>query len=143
MALDALQEQYNILICKSAGNCRNFLAHRPKGRIHEGADSVLSLVVGSMAQEKGTYDFADIDNPSPFTRVGPGPEFIIKPEVAHYGGNAGIDDHGHLTMSGVKSFSNNGTTVRNCGTSFSTPRIAALATGLYQELDEEFDPLFN
>ena len=27
------------------------------------------------------------------------------------------------------------------GTSFSTPRIAALATGLYQELDEEFDPL--
>lgn len=141
MALDALQEQYNILICKSAGNCRNFLAHRPKGRIHEGADSVLSLVVGSMAQEKGTYDFADIDNPSPFTRVGPGPEFIIKPEVAHYGGNAGIDDHGHLTMSGVKSFSNNGTTVRNCGTSFSTPRIAALATGLYQELDEEFDPL--
>ena len=141
MALDALQEQYNILICKSAGNCKNFTSHRPKGRIHEGADSVLSLVVGSMAQEKGPYDFADIDNPSPFTRVGPGPEFIIKPEVAHYGGNAGIDNHGQLTISGVKSFSTSGATIRNCGTSFSTPRIAALATGLYQELDEAFDPL--
>ena len=141
MALDALQEKYNILICKSAGNCTNFVSHRPKGRIHEGADSVLSLVVGSMAQEKGEYDFADIDNPSPFTRVGPGPEFIIKPEVVHYGGNAGIDDHGHLTMSGVKSFSSNGATIRDCGTSFSTPRVAALATGLYQELDESFDPL--
>lgn len=141
MALDALQEQYNILICKSAGNCRNFASHRPKGRIHEGADSVLSLVVGSMAQEKGPYDFADVDNPSPFTRVGPGPEFIIKPEVVHYGGNAGVDNHGQLAISGVKSFSTSGAIVRNCGTSFSTPRIAALATGLYQELDEAFDPL--
>lgn len=141
IALDALQEQYNILICKSAGNCKNFISNLPKGRIHEGADSVLSLVVGSMAQEKGTFDFADVDNPSPFTRVGPGPEYIIKPEVAHYGGNAGIDNRGNLVVSGVKSFSMNGTTVENVGTSFSTPRIASLATGLYQELDEDFDPL--
>lgn len=141
VALDALQEQYNILICKSAGNCKNFTMHLSKGRIHEGADSVLSLVVGSMAHKKRTFDFADIDNPSPFTRVGPGPEFIIKPEVAHYGGNAGIDDHGKLVISGVKSFSTNGTTIENVGTSFSTPRVASLATGLFQELDEKFDPL--
>ena len=141
MALDALQEQYNILICKSAGNCQNFAMHLPKGRIHEGADSVLSLVVGSMAHKKGQFDCADIDNPSPFTRVGPGPEFIIKPEVAHYGGNAGTDNHGKLVISGVKSFSTNGTTIENAGTSFSTPRVASLATGLFQELDEKFDPL--
>lgn len=141
MALDALQEQYNILICKSAGNCQNFAMHLPKGRIHEGADSVLSLVVGSMAHKKGQFDCADIDNPSPFTRVGPGPEFIIKPEVAHYGGNAGTDNHGKPVISGVKSFSTNGTTIENAGTSFSTPRVASLATGLFQELDEKFDPL--
>ncbi len=65
VALDALQEQYNILICKSAGNCKNFAMHLSKGRIHEGADSVLSLVVGSMAHKKGQFDCADIDNPSP------------------------------------------------------------------------------
>ena len=141
VALDALQEQYNILICKSAGNCKNFTMHLSKSRIHEGADSVLSLVVGSMAHKKRTFDFADIDNPSPFTRVGPGPEFIIKPEVTHYGGNAGIDDHGKLVISGVKSFFTNGTTIENVSTSFSTPRVASLATGLFQELDEKFDPL--
>ncbi len=141
IALDDLQTKYNILICKSAGNCANFMTGHPKGRIHEGADSVRSLVVGSVAQAKGPNDYAEVDNPSPFSRVGPGPEFIIKPEVAHYGGNAGVDQNGKLSTTGVISFSKDGTPAKGVGTSFSTPRIAALATGLYQELDEDFDPL--
>lgn len=141
IALDDLQTKYNILICKSAGNCSNFIYGRPKGRIHEGADSVRSLVVGSVAQAKGPDDFADVDNPSPFSRVGPGPEYIIKPEVSHYGGNAGVDKSGTLVTTGVKSFSKDGNLSSSVGTSFSTPRIASLATGLYQELDEAFDPL--
>jgi hypothetical protein len=141
IALDDLQEQYNILICKSAGNCSDFASGLPKGRIHEGADSVRSLVVGSVAQEKGPYDFSEVGNPSPFSRIGPGPEFIIKPEVSHYGGNAGINKHGEIVTTGVKSFSSNGDMASGVGTSFSTPRIASLATGLYQELDEAFDPL--
>ena len=91
IALDELQTKYNILICKSAGNCKNFISGRSKGRIHEGADSVRSLVVGSVAQAKGPHDLSEVDNPSPFSRIGPGPEYIIKPEVAHYGGNAGVD----------------------------------------------------
>ena len=141
IALDALQEKYNILICKSAGNCRNFACGQPKGRIHEGADSVLSLVVGSVAQEKGPEDFSEIDNPSPFSRLGPGPEYIFKPELAHYGGNAGVNTLGEIVTTGVKSFSENGELSCGVGTSFSTPRIASLATGLYQELNEDFDPL--
>ena len=141
IALDDLQDKYNVLICKSAGNCNNFEIGRPRGRIHEGADSVRSLVVGSVAHKKSTDDFSDIDNPSPFSRMGPGPEYIIKPEVSHYGGNAGVDVNGKLKITGVKSFDMNGNLVSDAGTSFSTPRIAALATGLYQELDETFDPL--
>lgn len=141
IALDDLQTKYNILICKSAGNCTNFLMGCPKGRIQEGADSVRSLVVGSVAQDKGTYDYAEIDNPSPFSRVGPGPEYIIKPEIVHYGGNAGLDKNGNLTTTGITSFSKNGNLSKSVGTSFSTPRIASLVTGLYQELDEDFDPL--
>ena len=85
IALDAIQDEYNVLICKSAGNCKNFTVNRPKGRIHEGADSVRSLVVGSIAHEKGRYDYAEVNDPSPFSRVGPGPEYIIKPEISHYG----------------------------------------------------------
>lgn len=141
IALDDLQEKYNVLICKSAGNCKNFCAGIPKGRIHEGADSVRSLVVGSVAHSKSSFDYAEIDNPSPFSRVGPGPEYIIKPEISHYGGNAGVDPQGEMVVSGVKSFDLDGNIVSDAGKSFSTPRIAALATGLYQELDEDFDPL--
>lgn len=141
IALDDLQDKYNILICKSAGNCRNFISGHPKGRIHEGADSVRSLVVGSIAHAKGPDDYADVDNPSPFSRVGPGPEYIIKPEVSHYGGNAGVDKNGELVTTGITSFSKDGGLARSVGTSFSTPRVASLATGLYQELNEAFDPL--
>lgn len=141
IALDALQTKYNILICKSAGNCTNFVSGRPKERIQEGADSVRSLVVGSVAQAKGPNDLSEVDNPSPFSRIGPGPEYIIKPEVAHYGGNAGVDKNGLLSMTGVTSFSKDGGLSKSVGTSFSTPRVAALATGLYQKLDEDFDPL--
>jgi len=139
--LDHIQEMYNVLICKSAGNCENFISGRPKGKLHKGADSILSLVVGSIAHDKGPYDFAEIDNPSPFSRIGPGPEFIIKPELVHYGGNAGIKSDGTVVRTGVKSFSMNGKIMQAAGTSFSTPRIAALATGLYQEIKQEFDPL--
>lgn len=141
IALDALQDEYNVLICKSAGNCRNFESNRPKGRVHEGADSIRSLVVGSFAHKKGTYDYAEINDPSPFSRVGPGPEFIIKPEVSHYGGNAGVDPLGNTVTTGVKSFAKDGTLAQGVGTSFSTPRITALAAGIQQELSEDFDPL--
>ena len=141
IALDALQDEYNVLICKSAGNCRNFESSRPKGRVHEGADSIRSLVVGSFAHKKGTYDYAEVNDPSPFSRVGPGPEFIIKPEVSHYGGNAGVDPLGNTVTTGVKSIAKDGTLAQGVGTSFSTPRITALAAGIQQELSEDFDPL--
>lgn len=141
ISIDALQDKYNVLILKSAGNCSNFLQGHPKGRIHEGADSVRSLVVGSLAHERDQNDLSDADNPSPFSRIGPGPEFIIKPEISHYGGNAGIDKNGALCTTGVKSFSKAGSLSTSIGTSFSTPRVASLAAGIYQELNEEFDPL--
>ena len=141
IALDALQDEYNVLICKSAGNCVNFLSSKPKGRIHEGADSVRSLVVGSVAHDKKKFDFSEPGDPSPFSRIGPGPEYIIKPEISHYGGNAGVGSDGLLTTTGVKSFSKEGSLSSSVGTSFSTPRITSLAAGLYQELNEEFDPL--
>ena len=141
IALDSIQDEYNVLICKSAGNCENFTVSRPKGRIHEGADSVRSLVVRSVAHKKGKYDYAEVNDPSPFSRVGPGPEYIIKPEVSHYGGNAGIDPKGRVVTSGVKSFSKEGELAQGVGTSFSTPRITALAAGLQQELNEDFDLL--
>jgi hypothetical protein len=139
--LDHMQEMYNVLICKSAGNCDNFIKGFPRDRLNNGADSILSLVISSIAHKRDQYDIAEVDNPSPFSRIGPGPEFIVKPELVHYGGNAGVDSDGSLIVTGVKSFSTNGEIIQSAGTSFSTPRIAAIATGLFQEIKQEFDPL--
>lgn len=142
IALDDIQDKYKILICKSAGNCTNFAFNKPKGRLHQGADSIRSLVVGSLAHKKCGYDKVPEFYPSPFSRLGPGPEYIIKPDISHFGGNAGIGENGKIIPNGVKSFSPSGEITKAAGTSFSTPRIAALATALYQELSGEFNPLF-
>lgn len=141
IALDEIQDDYNVLICKSAGNCTNFARGLPLGKIHEGADSVRSLVVGSVADSKGGVDISEPNNPSPFSRKGPGPAYIIKPDIVHYGGNAGVDSKGNIIESGVYLFSKDGIIVEKAGTSFSTPRVASLAAGLTNEMDEEFDPL--
>jgi len=141
IALDKLQDQYGILICKSVGNCCNYLRNEKPGRLHQGADSVRSIVVGSIAHKKSTYDLAEVDNHSPFSRIGRGPSYIIKPELVHYGGNAGINSDGKYSQTGVKSFSVDGGITQAIGTSFSTPRISSLAAGLLQEMSEEFDPL--
>jgi hypothetical protein len=140
-ALDNLQEELDILICKSAGNCRNYMRQLPVQRITKSADSLRSLVVGSIAHAKGEYDLSPAESPSPFSRVGYGPSHTIKPDVTHYGGNSGLHPNGSITFTGVKSFSPTGGIVSNVGTSFSTPRVSALISGITGRLAEDFDPL--
>ena len=140
MALDNIQDENNVLIIKSAGNCTNFTRQLPKSRIAQSADSVRSVVVGSLAHAKGPYDYAEVDAPSPFTRIGPGPGSIVKPDVVFYGGNAGMNA-GKLEKTGIKSFSIDGTPAYNVGTSFSTPWVSRMAAELTHLVKEEFDPL--
>lgn len=140
IALDEIQDEYGILINKSAGNCACRKNEGEKERISAGADSVRSLVVGSVAHEKNVHDYSEVDHPSPFSRIGPGPEYIIKPDVCHYGGNCG-SENGCRTFTGVKSFSADGGVRSQAGTSFSTPRVSALAAALHQRIDCAFDPL--
>ena len=132
MALDFLQKQYRILICKSAGNIS---VEFPGKRLTNGADSVRSLVVGSIADSTNAYykDEAKIGQRSPFSRIGPGPEFLTKPDLVHYGGNA---------HTGVDSFSIYGYQgAAYMGTSFSTPRVTSLAANLASRLNRPFDPI--
>lgn len=140
MALDSIQDEFNVLIIKSAGNCTNFAKQLPKGRIAKSADSVRSLVVGSLAHQKGLHDYADPDTPSPFTRVGPGPGSIVKPDLVFYGGNAGMDGT-RVCTTGVPSFSPDGRISKMPGTSFATPWITRMAAELSYSMKEEFDPL--
>ena len=142
IALDEIQELNRVIICKSAGNCRNFEKSKPPSRIAISADSVRSIVVGSIAHEKCETDLADINCHSPFSRVGPGPQHIIKPDLVHYGGNIGLSASGITLPNGVHSFGNDGKLTSNCGTSYSTPRVSALAAELNHNLDGKFDPIF-
>lgn len=139
-ALDNIQEIYGVIICKSAGNCTKFLNGNPKSRISKSADSVHSLVVGSIAHKKKTNDLVEINYPSPFSRIGKGPSNIIKPELVSYGGNAGVNN-GNITRTGVNSISPDGHLVSDIGTSFSTPRVSALLASLSMNINESFNPL--
>ena len=141
IALDSLQDECNILICKSAGNCTNFALGEPIGHLHEGADSVRSLVVGSLAFSSEDGDIAKKNNPSPFSRIGPGPAYIVKPDLVHFGGNACLDSKGNIKETSNPTIGMGAKTIYSSGTSFSTPRIAALAAELTNDIKEDFDPL--
>jgi len=130
IALDALQDEFDILIIKSAGNS----SHGVTRRISNSADSIRALTVGSITQEDG---MVPKDYLSPFSRIGRGPCSIIKPEVVHYGGNLSASG----SILGVSSLDTDGEIIQNAGTSFSTPRISGIASTLHNVIDEKFDPL--
>lgn len=137
-SLDDLQDEFNVLIVKAAGNCKNFLKAAPRGRITEASESIRTLVVGSLAHDKRSHDIAAYNHPSPFTMIGPGCSNVIKPDLVHYGGNVGMKD-GTPDINGMKSFSLDGKLHRAVGTSYSAPRVAALAAELAGSIKEEFD----
>ena len=141
MALDNIADENNVLIIKSAGNSTAFLRGGEHECITKMADSVRAIVVGSIAGEKGQYDLAEVATPSPFTRCGPGPAYIIKPDLVAYGGNAGIRPDGTATTTGVRVLNRTGVVARATGTSFSTPWIARIAADLNHLLAGDFDPL--
>ncbi|WP_336783484.1 S8 family peptidase [Paenibacillus illinoisensis] len=148
--LDRIQDEYNILICKSAGNdADSFLIGDEPKRISIGADSVRSLTVGSISRYADNFGFSKENHPAPYSRIGRGPSAIIKPDVVHYGGDVfslsaaptSIVDYENK---GERSILADGSVKIEPGTSFSTPKIAKLLAELYLSLDmnpETFDPL--
>jgi hypothetical protein len=79
IALAAIQAEFAVLLGKYAGNWENLLTSHPVGRLHQGTDSVCSLAAGSFAHNMGKYTLARVDNLSPFSRIGSGPEFPFRP----------------------------------------------------------------
>ena len=129
VVLDHLQKTYGVLIFKSAGNGGNFMKKLPKGKLYHGSDSLLSVVVGAINDERYA---------SNYSRIGLGPKGTIKPDLASYGGELLLGDNGQMIMKGVKSFSKNGNIASSSGTSFATARISSLATIIYQNICKDF-----
>lgn len=142
IALDDIQDSYKVDIVMSAGNyTKPPLRKWPpiddlcgEDRVTSPADSVRAIVVGSIANI-GISGYVDKDMPSPFSRKGPGANFLTKPDVVHYGGNCMSNLHYEGT--GVVSFDVNGNLVEGIGTSYSAPAITALYAGLRNGVIEE------
>ena len=58
-------------------------------RISPPADAALSVSVGSLSDTSNPPTASPAEYPSPFSRRGPGPGMLVKPDVVHYGGTCG------------------------------------------------------
>ena len=119
--LDRIQDEYQVQIFIAAGNFEDAIRKWPtdieyNDRITTPADSIRGITVGSIALDKGAVD---INEPSPFSRKGPGANFINKPDIVDYGGN--INEDGSISGCGIVSFDTDGNYIEGIGTSYSTP----------------------
>ena len=90
------------------------------GRITSPADSVLGVTVGSISHIDYPAKGPGKNCPSPFSRHGAGPNYIIKPDFVHFGGTC-FTDLSH--QAGIRSVSLNGS-AEDIGTSFATPLVS-------------------
>lgn len=141
IAVDGLQDEFNVMIVNSAGNFTTAPLHpwrRPDlnddDRIVAPADSLRALTVGSIAHLARTNACAAPGEPSPFTRKGPGAAFVPKPDVSHIGGNSTHDLQ--YTQMGVLSIDASGNVAETIGTSFAAPSVALAAAQLAAALEE-------
>ena len=139
--LDDLQARFEVVIFTSAGNCGRFMRGYAPGRVAVSGDSLLAMTVGSATHERPDERYVEVDHRSPFSPVGPGPARVVKPEVVHYGGNAAIGKGSRPVYAGVPVMTPAGGVALTQGTSFSAPRVAALAAGLAQTMEGEPSPL--
>ncbi|EDU3151682.1 S8 family peptidase [Salmonella enterica subsp. enterica serovar Saintpaul] len=101
-------------------------------RISAPGDSVRALTVGSVAHVDCADSIVKANQPSSFSRRGPGPSCIPKPEVTHFGGNcrANLD----FSDLGIFAIGDNGHLSESVGTSLSTPLISSIAASTWHEL---------
>lgn len=142
--LDKFQKENNCICIIAAGNIEQShalrrwppQAHEPinEQRISSPGDSVLGVTVASVAHVNGIVNRFE---PSIFSRSGPVANYILKPDLCHFGGNH-IQNGLALTSLGVTSLGMNSDARcaygQDCGTSFATPLVATIAANLWQHI---------
>lgn len=138
--LDEMHDKYGCLFVVAAGNQRQVqywptATNQYKGmnRISSPGDSVRSLTVGSIAHKETPKTLAKKGGVSPFSRIGPGPCHVPKPELVHFGGNNSAN--GSYQQTGVLSIGPNDKIYESIGTSFSTPIVSSQAAAVWHYLD--------
>jgi len=135
MKLDELQDRFGVLFTIAAGNyttlpLRGWPPENLAGadRLCAPGDSTRAITIGSLAHVHNAGSRVQSEEPSPFSRRGPGGSFCPKPEVVHYGGNC--DSSGRFLQTGVVSVNSNRELAENVGTSFAAPLVCTLLANL-------------
>lgn len=131
VALDRLQDEHDVTFILAAGNYQDkpYRGWPPDDlgeddRICAPADSVRAIVVGAAAHRDHSSSRVKAGHPSPFSRRGPGPLYLPKPELSHIGGNC--NPAGSCNQIGVLSIDGRGNLAEDIGTSFATPLVSTL-----------------
>jgi len=146
VALDRLQEQHEVTFVIASGNfqIQPYRGWPPEDlgeidRICAPADSLRAIVVGSVSHLDHASARVNAGCPSPFTKRGPGPLYLPKPDISHLGGNC--DANGVCTQIGVLSVDGKGNLVENLGTSFAAPLVTTLHANLIDNISEQSSSL--
>ena len=143
--LDNLQEKYQVSFVISAGNYTSrplldyprTLEQEEKGRITSPADSVLGVTVGAVSHVDHKKSGLIKNHPSAFSRNGSGPNYVIKPDLVHYGGACSTDGS-HIA--GIRSI-NGKESVEDIGTSFSAPLVSRTLAQIYHYITPTPSPV--
>ena len=143
--LDNLQEKYLVSFVISAGNyVTPPLLDYPRtqqqlaaGRITAPADSVLGITVGAVSHVGYQWNGPSQHHPSAFSRHGAGPNYIIKPDLIHYGGSCSTD---MTDRKGIRSLNGVGS-VENLGTSFAAPLVSRTLAQIYHQITPTPSPV--
>lgn len=138
--LDYIQDKYHVQIFVSSGNIntlplRNWPPQKGIGehdRLISPADSVRAITVGSVALYDSTDSIVRENEPSPFSRRGPGANYIVKPDIVDYGGN--LSASYRIDGLGIKGLDSDGKVIEGNGTSYSTPRSLQKYASIYEEM---------
>lgn len=138
--LDYIQDKYHVQIFVSSGNVnslplRNWPPQKGIGehdRLISPADSVRAITVGSVALFDSADSIVKYNEPSPFSRRGPGANYIVKPDIVDYGGN--FSTSYSIEGLGVIGLNPLGEIIEGNGTSYSTPRSLQKYASIYEEM---------
>lgn len=136
--LDYLSKEFKVLFVVASGNINGKLGVFPSdhfqnnnARIGCPAESLLSLTVGSIAKFENANSLSNTNMISPFSRIGPGSDLGVKPEIVAHGGNM-ITPYTKSPRVSTYGISKDGMNLSvDIGTSFSAPLIAQYAQRLF------------
>ena len=136
--IDYLSKAYGVIFVIASGNIDDPLGPYPhdhfahnSSRLGSPAESLLAITVGSIAKYENATCLAVKDEISPFSRIGPGADGGLKPEIVCHGGNL---DKSYKATTRTSSYGINHTgdhIAIDVGTSFSAPIVSQYVVRLF------------